>query len=260
MTRADLLLATRGLAPTRSAAQRLIERGAVQRQGAGQWVVLRKSGEDLADDCELRITDDAELRWVSRAGLKLDAALARTGLAVHGAHCLDAGQGTGGFTEVLLARGAARVVGVDVGHGQLHHSLREHAQVHALEGVNARALTREALGAAMPEAGFDLVVADLSFIPLTTVLPALVPLLAAGGTLLVLVKPQFELQPQDIGKGGLVKHAASYAEVERKLREACGVLGLRVAGWMESAVTGGDGNREFFVWAVRDARPLERTT
>ncbi len=102
----------------------------------------------------------------------------------------------------------------------------------------------------MPAAGFDLVVADLSFIPLTTVLPALAPLLAPGGTLLALVKPQFELQPKDIGKGGLVKSAASYAEVDTKLRAVCSELGLSVIDWFDSPVTGGDGNREFFVRAA----------
>jgi 23S rRNA (cytidine1920-2'-O)/16S rRNA (cytidine1409-2'-O)-methyltransferase len=140
-----------------------------------------------------------------------------------------------------------------VGHGQLHHTLREHPRVAAIEGMNARALTREVIGDAVPQAGFDLVVADLSFIPLTTVLPALVPLLAARGTLLALVKPQFELQPKDIGKGGLVKTGASYAEVERKLRGACAELGLGVIDWFDSAITGGDGNREFFVRAVLGA-------
>ncbi|WP_428420322.1 TlyA family RNA methyltransferase [Methylibium sp.] len=249
MPRVDQLLVQRGLAPTRSAAQRLIDRGAVERRAAADWVRLRKSGEDLAEATELRVTDDAELRWVSRAGLKLDGALAHCGLDVAGGTALDVGQSTGGFTEVLLARGAARVVGVDVGRGQLHPSLRGHARVTAIEGLNARGLTREALGASMPQAGFDVVVADLSFIPLTTVLPALVPLLAAGGTLLALVKPQFELQPKDIGKGGLVKSAASYAEVERKLREACRQLGLAVIDWIDSAVAGGDGNREFFIRA-----------
>ena len=200
----------------------------------------------------------SQVERLREAGVDIHA-LARTGLSVQGAHCLDVGQGTGGFTEVLLASGAAHVVGVDVGHGQLHPSLRAHAQVSAVEGVNARSLTREALGALapVPAGGFDLLVADLSFIPLTTVLPALVPLLAQGGALLALVKPQFELQPQDIGKGGLVKHASAYAEVERKLREACLGLGLGVTAWLESAVTGGDGNREFFIWAVHEQRPLE---
>lgn len=249
--RADQLLLQRGMAPTRSAAQRLIERGAVERRAGAGWTVLRKTGEDLLDATELRITDDAELRWVSRAGLKLDGALARCDdLRVAGATALDVGQSTGGFTEVLLARGAAQVVGVDVGRGQLHPSLRGHAQVTAIEGLNARGLTRAALGEAMPAAGFDLVVADLSFIPLTTVLPALRPLLGPGGTLLALVKPQFELQPKDIGKGGLVKSAASYAEVETKLREACAALGLSVVDWFDSPVAGGDGNREFFVRAA----------
>lgn len=257
MTRADILLVARGLTPTRSAAQRLIDRGAVERRAATGWARLRKSGEDLAENADLRISDDAELRWVSRAGLKLDGALAQCGLDIARCTALDVGQSTGGFTEVLLARGALRVVGVDVGCGQLHPSLRGHAQVMAIEGLNARGLTRAALGAAMPKAGFDVVVADLSFIALTTVLPALVPLLAASGTLLALVKPQFELQPRDIGKGGLVKSAASYVEVEHKLREACRELGLTVTDWFESAVAGGDGNREFFVRAAPVPRSLE---
>ncbi len=257
MPRVDLLLVQRGLAPTRSAAQRLIERGAVERRAGTAWTLLRKTGEDLAEATELRITDDAELRWVSRAGLKLDGALGHCGLPVTGAVALDVGQSTGGFSEVLLARGAAQVVGVDVGRGQLHHSLRDHPQVTAIEGLNARGLTREALGAAMPAAGFDVIVADLSFIPLTTVLPALVPLLTGSGSLLALVKPQFELQPKDIGKGGLVKSAASHAEVELKLRTACAALGLAVIDWFDSAVTGGDGNREFFVWARPSGQPLE---
>ena len=255
--RADQLILQRGLAPTRSAAQRLIERGAVQRRTPQGWTPLRKTGEDLGDTAELRITDDAELRWVSRAGLKLEAALQQTGLELRGLVCLDAGQSTGGFTEVLLAQGAVRVVGVDVGHGQLHPSLRGHPQVTAIEGMNARSLTSEALSGAMPASGFDLVVADLSFIPLTTVLPALVPLLAPGGQLLALVKPQFELQPADIGKGGLVKRAASYAVVEAKLREACRSLGLVVNDWLDSAIAGGDGNREFFLRAAPGAPPPE---
>lgn len=251
--RADQILLQRGMAPTRSAAQRLIERGAVERSAPAGWVRLRKTGEDLLETTELRITDDAELRWVSRAGLKLDAALTHCKLDVAGLVALDVGQSTGGFTEVLLARGAQHVVGVDVGSGQLHHTLRAHPKVTAIEGTNARALTREALGElagdAMPADGFDLLVADLSFIPLTTVLPALVPLFAAQGTLLALVKPQFELQPKDIGKGGLVKTGSSYAEVERKLRDACAALQLDVIDWFDSAITGGDGNREFFIRA-----------
>jgi len=247
--RADQLLVSQGIAPTRSAAQRLIERGAVQCHGPRGWSVCRKAGEDLPPGCELQVTDDAELRWVSRGGLKLEAALAHTQLSVDRCIALDVGQSTGGFTDVLLKRGAARVVGVDVGHGQLHPRLRGDPRVAALEGVNARHLTPDDLAPHLPEAGFDLIVGDLSFISLTLVLPALVPLLARRGDLLMLVKPQFELQPDAIGKGGLVKDDAALAQVESRLREACGMLGLQVRDYFPSSITGGDGNREFFVWA-----------
>lgn len=237
--RADLLIVELGLAPTRSAAQRLIERGAVRLQGGR---VLRKSGEDLAAGCALEVTDDAELRWVSRAGLKLEGALAHTGLDVAGRHALDVGQSTGGFTEVLLARGAAQVTGIDVGHGQLHPRLRSDPRVQALEGVNARHVDAS-LGR------FGVIVGDLSFISLTLVLPAIAPLLQPLGDLLMLVKPQFELQPEHIGKGGLVKSAGSYALVEQRLREACAARGLQVADYFQSPIAGGDGNTEFFVHA-----------
>ena len=218
--RADQLLVQRGLAPTRSAAQRLIERGAVRWRALyppHEWAVPRKSGEDLPEAIEIEITDDAELRFVSRGGLKLDGA--------------------------LVQRGAARVVGLDVGHGQLAEKLRGDARITALEGVNARHLD----AAALPVQSFDLIVGDLSFISLSLVLPALAPLL--GGTLLMLVKPQFELQPADIGKGGLVKDPAAYARVEARLREACAALRLKVVDWFDSPIAGGDGNREFFLQA-----------
>lgn len=250
--RADQLLVQQGLAPTRSAAQRLIERGAVRWLGPRGWTVPRKSGEELPPGCTVELTDDAELRWVSRGGLKLEAALREAAITrLDGAVALDVGQSTGGFTEVLLSLGCARVVGVDVGHGQLHPRLASDARVTALEGVNARALSPAVLGPAWPAAGFDLITGDLSFISLTLVLPALAPLLAASGTLLMLVKPQFELQPADIGKGGLVKDPAAYGRVEHRLRAACGELGLVLRAWRDSAITGGDGNREFFLQAGR---------
>src|SRR4051812_4368062 len=241
--RADQLLVQRGVAPSRSAAQRLIERGGVRWRAAAGWAVPRKAGEELPDAAEIEIVDDAELRFVSRGGLKLDGALAHCAIHVRGMTCLDVGQGSGGFTDVLLARGAARVVGVDVGQGQLHPRLAADRRVTALEGVNARRLDAGAL----PCGRFDLIVADLSFISLTLVLPALAPL--AGGELLLLVKPQFELQPADIGKGGLVRDAAAYARVEQRLRDACAANGLSVIDWLPSVVSGGDGNREFFLRA-----------
>jgi 23S rRNA (cytidine1920-2'-O)/16S rRNA (cytidine1409-2'-O)-methyltransferase len=241
--RADQLLVHRGLAPSRSAAQRLIERGAVQWLGPRGWALPRKAGDELPEGCELQVIDDAELRWASRGGLKLEGALDRTGIAVEGRLCLDVGQSTGGFTDVLLARGAKHVVGVDVGQGQLVQRLRDDARVTALEGVNARHLEASQL----PFPHYGLIVGDLSFISLTLVLPALKPLLQ--GDLLMLVKPQFELQPEHIGKGGLVKDAASYALVEQRLRAACEEQGLSVKDWFQSPVAGGDGNTEFFVWA-----------
>jgi 23S rRNA (cytidine1920-2'-O)/16S rRNA (cytidine1409-2'-O)-methyltransferase len=256
--RVDQLLVQRGLAPSRSAAQRLIQRGAVRWLSPSGWSQPKKAGDELPVHCELEVADDAELRWVSRGGLKLEGALAATALDLAGRSALDVGQSTGGFTDVLLAQGVQRVVGVDVGHGQLHARLRGDPRVRAFEGINARQLQPQQLGDAMPAGGFGFITGDLSFISLTLVLPALSALLAPGGDLLMLVKPQFELQPADIGKGGLVKDAASYARVEQRLRQACAGCGLHVAGWLDSAVTGGDGNREFFVWA-RPARQGDST-
>lgn len=262
LSRADQLILEKGLAPTRSAAQRLIEQGAVQWSGPKGWTTVRKAGETLPIDCEFQILDDAETRWVSRAGLKLEGALAhckakKPQVAVKSKVCLDVGQSTGGFTQVLLSQGAKKVVGVDVGHAQVHASIREHPQVVVIEGVNARHLGEDDLGEDLPRTktknGFDLIVGDLSFISLTLVLPALVPLLDDKGELLMLVKPQFELQPGQIGKGGLVKDPASYAEVEARIRQACAELGLTVRDYFDSAIAGGDGNREFFVRAHKKA-------
>ncbi|MBN8488196.1 MAG: TlyA family RNA methyltransferase [Burkholderiales bacterium] len=249
--RVDQLIVQRGLAPSRSAAQRLIEHGAVRWLGPTGWQVPKKAGEDLPEGCQLEVTDDAELRWVSRGGLKLAGALRQAGLDLAGAVALDVGQSTGGFTEVLLDAGCRAVFGVDVGHGQLHPRLAADERVHAFEGVNARHLSAADLGPQAPARGFDLITGDLSFISLTLVLPALSPLLAADGTLLMLVKPQFELQPTEINKKGLVKDAASYPHVERRLRQACETCGLAVRAWRDSPVSGGDGNREFFVQAQR---------
>jgi len=247
--RADQLLVQRGLAPTRSAAQRLIARDAVRWLGVKGWAVPRKAGEDLPEGCGLQVTDDAELRFVSRGGLKLEGALAKCGLDVRGLRCLDVGQSTGGFTDLLLQRGAARVVGIDVGHGQLHAQLAADARVELYEGLNARDVSGSAFAAAHAPHSFDFVTGDLSFISLTLVLPTLAMYLAAGGHLLMLVKPQFELQPEQIGKGGIVKDSASFALVETRIRASCKVLLLTVSGYFRSPITGGNGNTEFFVWA-----------
>jgi 23S rRNA (cytidine1920-2'-O)/16S rRNA (cytidine1409-2'-O)-methyltransferase len=253
--RADQLLLHRGLAPTRSAAQRLIDTGAVRWFGPKGWAVPRKAGEDLPEDCRLEVTDDAELRFASRGGLKLEAALAHCQLDVAGRNCLDIGQSTGGFTDALLQRGAARVVGLDVGRGQLAAGLAGDARVVSHEGINARDVAGSAFEQSEPKHSFGLVVADLSFITLTHILPTVAACLAPGGDALMLVKPQFELQPADIGKGGLVKHASAYPRVEARIREACAALKLNVRDYFDSPVTGGDGNREFFVWASGAENP-----
>ena len=253
--RADQLLVERGLAASRSQAVRLIAGGLRWRDGAG-WRMVGKNGEDVPANAELELLDAAEARYVSRGGLKLEGALAVAGIDARGRRCLDVGQSTGGFTDCLLQQGAAHVVGVDVGHGQLHPRLRADARVTAVEGVNARALDASAWAAASPaDTQFDLIVGDLSFISLTLVLPALLPLLATTGELLMLVKPQFELQPAQIGKGGIVRDASLYPVVEQRLRTACEMLGLQVRGWFDSPIAGGEGNREFFIHAAFASGP-----
>ena len=249
--RADQLLLERGLAASRSQAQRLIASGVEWRLGTKPWQRVSKNGDELPLPCEVRLLDNAEARYVSRGGLKLEGALLSSSLSAKGLRCLDVGQSTGGFTDCLLQQGAAQVVGLDVGHGQLHPRLRDDARVVCVERINARELEPNDVRVPDVALGFDLVVGDLSFISLTLVLPALLPLLKRGGALLMLVKPQFELQPSDIGKGGLVKDEASYVQVEARLREACAGLKLDVLGYWPSAIAGGDGNKEFWIGARR---------
>ena len=286
--RADQLLLQRQLATSRSQAQRLIGAGVRWRVASGAdapWKRIGKNSDDVPDDAHIDLLDAAEARYVSRGGLKLEGALLASGLQVDGKTCLDVGQSTGGFTDCLLQRGAKVVVGVDVGQGQLHPSLREHAQVMALEHINARELVASTLIASyadwtratgtfdgeneVPRASeassgipgadfdgsFDVIVGDLSFISQTLVLPALAALLKPGADMLMLVKPQFELQPGQVGKGGIVKDAAMYDVVELRIRDAYASLGLVIKGWFDSPITGGDGNREFFVHATAPAMP-----
>ena len=281
--RIDQLLVHIQLASTRSQAQRLIADGVEWLQG-DTWKRIVKNGEDVPEGASVRLLNDAEARYVSRGGLKLEAALAHVGLNVRGMACLDVGQSTGGFTDCLLQHGAVSVVGVDVGSAQLHPQLRTDPRVLCVEKVNARALEAADLIAAYEDSvgsdgmfdaegdstlpnsdeaalaaasefvpAFDLVVGDLSFISQTLVLPAVVPLLKPGGTLLTLVKPQFELQPGQVGKGGIVKDASMYLLVEQRLRDACADLGLTVTAWFDSPIAGGDGNHEFFICAHKPA-------
>jgi 23S rRNA (cytidine1920-2'-O)/16S rRNA (cytidine1409-2'-O)-methyltransferase len=249
--RADQLLVERGLAVSRSQAQRLIAAGVQWRSGSGAFRRVSKNGETLPEGAELVVLDDAQARYVSRGGRKLEAALAASGWDVKGWRCLDVGQSTGGFTDCLLQQGARQVVGIDVGHDQLHPRLRADARVVCIEGLNAREL--HAADVRIPDAGlgFDLAVGDVSFISLRLVLPGVVSLIKPGGCLLMLVKPQFELQPGQVGKGGIVRDPALYEPVQARIHQACLAAGLVVQAWRDSPIAGGDGNREFFVQAVR---------
>lgn len=242
--RLDQVLVEQGLAASRSIAQRLIAAGRVACEGE----VLLKPAQLLPADARLQVAQDDGDPYVSRGALKLAGALRHSGVDPRGCVCLDVGQSTGGFSDCLLQAGAARVVGVDVGHGQLHPRLKADPRITAFEGINCRTLEAADLGEAMPAAGFELIVADVSFISLTLILPRLPALLACEGQMLLLVKPQFEVGPGGIGKGGIVRDPALYAEVERKLRQCCDNMHLEVLGWFDSPITGADGNREFFIW------------
>ena len=201
LLRADALLVHRGLAASRTQAQKLIAAGRVFVDGAP----ITKPALELPPDAGLTVSNDDSDRYVSRGGLKLAGALDKTGITVDGRPCLDVGQSTGGFSDCLLQAGAERVVGVDVRHGQLHGKLKNDDRITALEGINCRALTAADLGDAMPADGFKLIVGDVSFISMALILPQLPALLAADGDLLLLIKPQFEVGPHNIGKGGIVR-------------------------------------------------------
>jgi 23S rRNA (cytidine1920-2'-O)/16S rRNA (cytidine1409-2'-O)-methyltransferase len=242
--RVDLLLVEAGLAPTRARAQALVL--------AGQVVVedqrVDKPGTRVPVDAALRLKGEP-MPYVSRGGLKLEAALRHFALDVRGAVCADIGASTGGFTDCLLQAGAARVHALDVGRGQLHDRLRTDPRVVSREGVNARYLTAEDL----PES-VSVMVVDVSFISLTQVLPAAVPFLAPGGTLVSLVKPQFEAGRDEVGKGGVVRDEVVRAAAVERVRTCVIGLGLTVVGTLDSPVHGPAGNREVLL-AARRIRP-----
>jgi 23S rRNA (cytidine1920-2'-O)/16S rRNA (cytidine1409-2'-O)-methyltransferase len=236
--RADLLLVARGLCESRAKARAAIEAGGVLADGRP----VAKAAELLADDAVLEARPAHP--WVGRGALKLEHALVSWPIQVEGRVVLDVGASTGGFTEVCLAAGAARVYAVDVGRGQLHASLTDDPRVVILEGVDARSLT----AAQIPQAP-QLIVCDVSFIGLAKALPAALALAAPGADLVALVKPQFEVGPEGVGKGGLVRDEAARAGA---LSNAAAFL--EAAGWAirettDSPIEGGDGAREYLLWA-----------
>jgi 23S rRNA (cytidine1920-2'-O)/16S rRNA (cytidine1409-2'-O)-methyltransferase len=235
--RADLALVERGLAPSRARAQALILEGLVR---CGDRVV-EKAGEWVPADAPLRVTGE-DHPYVGRGGVKLAAALDAFGIDPRGAVCLDVGASTGGFTDCLLQRGAARVWAVDVGYGQLAWSLRTDPRVRVIERANIRTLDRTAI----PDP-IALVTIDVSFISLRLVLPNVLQWLQPGGRVVALVKPQFEVGKGEVGRGGIVRDAAMRERVVDEIAAVAAGLGLTSIGTLPSPITGHDGNQEYLV-------------
>jgi 23S rRNA (cytidine1920-2'-O)/16S rRNA (cytidine1409-2'-O)-methyltransferase len=240
--RIDRLLVERGLVASRERAQRLVMAGMVM---VGDRVVA-KPGTEVSDDADVRLRGE-DSPYVSRGGEKLAGALDAFGIGVRGLVVLDVGASTGGFTDCLLQRGAARVFAVDVGYGQLAWTLRQDSRVVVIERTNARSLAP-----AMLPATPDMAVVDVSFISLRTVLPAIVAVVKAGADVVALVKPQFEVGRGRVGKGGVVRDPALRAEAVALVGQSAAALGLTVRGESESVLSGPKGNREVF---LRLARP-----
>ncbi len=269
--RIDVWLVENGKVSSRQKAQELISEGRIYLIDAGgRRQLIKKSSYTVPENSDFQIqvatTDGPE--FVSRGGLKLLGALKRLpDFDVRGQTVLDFGISTGGFTDCLLQAGAHRVVGVDVGHGQLAEKLRRDSRVILLEGLNVREASvesspvRSQILGANGEARYSRIVIDVSFISLKLVLPAAVALLddsnaasptSAGGSgkILALVKPQFEVGREGLGKNGIVKDAKLYPQVEAAIRDTCVALGLKVEDFFESPILGSDGNKEFFIYAA----------
>ena len=240
--RLDQLLVDRGLAETKSKAQAVIMAGLVYSSERK----LEKPGEALRADIAIEVRQNG-LGWVSRGALKLIQGLDQFRISPAGLTCIDVGASTGGFTEVLLTRGARKVYAVDVGYGQLAQKLRDDPTVVNLERTNARHLT----GDQVPEQ-IDLLVCDASFIGLSTVLPAALALCGEEATAIVLIKPQFEVGPERVGKGGVVRDPALHAEVCDRYRDWFETRGWKVLGVTPSPITGPAGNVEFLLGAIRN--------
>jgi len=261
-SRLDKYLVDQGYCRSRSQAQELISAGLVELQQSAHWTKAVKPSQTLIIDTPIRIQENKLQNYVSRGALKLIGALDYSDLTISGMHVLDVGQSTGGFTQAALERGASSVTGIEVGHHQLAENLRSDSRVRVFEGINARELRQwfqdqintESLDIANQLSGktirkFDLAVMDVSFISQTQILPGLPLVLKSGGYLVSLVKPQFEVGPKGLGKGGIVTNSALYNDVEIVITSTCKEAGLEVLHYFDSPIQGGDGNREFFIVA-----------
>lgn len=235
--RIDKLLVDRGLADSRTRAQAMIMAGIVLADERR----IDKPAEKIEFGAIIRLKGvSAETKYASRGGLKLEAALNEFHIDVAGMRCIDVGASTGGFTDCLLQAGARSVTAIDAGTNQLVWSLRQNPRVIVREKTNARWLRSEDF----PDK-FDLAVMDVSFISVTKVIPAIVPLLSTAGRLVVLIKPQFEVGPGEVGKGGIVRDADKRERVVREVNEYAESIGLRAEGLIESPILGAEGNKEF---------------
>ncbi len=242
-TRLDKLLVERGLTPSRERAQALILAGKV----LVNEQKIEKAGASVDPDAAVRLLGE-DLRYVSRGGLKLERALEYWRIDLKGKVCLDVGASTGGFTDCMLQHEAAKVVAVDTGYGQMDFRLRNDARVRLLEKTNARYLTREDISEDV-----DFVAMDVSFISATLVLPAVIEAASSGSKLppnqvVVLVKPQFEVGRELVGKGGIVRDEAAQLNAVRKVQDALRALGAKHTEWIESPILGAKGNREFLLY------------
>ena len=239
--RLDMVLVERGLAETRTKARALIMAGGVYVDG----VKTDKAGALVKEGSGVAVRDTS-LKYVSRGGLKLEAALKEFGIDPTGETAVDIGASTGGFTDCLLRSGAAKVYAIDVGYGQLDWKLRQDPRVVVREKLNARYIKPEDTGEPA-----DIVVIDVSFISLTMIIPPALALLRPGGVLLALIKPQFEVGKGEVGKGGIVRDESKHREVVDKITEFVKSLGIGVLGVIPSPIEGAEGNKEFLIAAVK---------
>ncbi|MBX3293385.1 MAG: TlyA family RNA methyltransferase [Acidobacteria bacterium] len=235
--RIDVLMMERGVAASRSKAQAMVM--------AGEVLVdekkVEKPSEQYGEDAVIRIKgDERASRYVSRGGLKLEAALEAFSIDASGKRCIDIGSSTGGFTDCLLQHGASHVTAIDAGTNQLDWKLRSDERVEVRENTNARYLSPDVF-----LDRFDIAVMDVSFISVTKIIPAVIDLLVAGGVLIVLIKPQFEVGKGEVGKGGIVRDAAKHERVIAEVLSFASTLGLQHIGTIGSPITGAEGNKEF---------------
>lgn len=237
-------------------ARELIKSNQVEVCWKGRWTIVNfphwrvPPGEDFL----VRLVSPDLLKYVSRAGLKLEAALKHIGLSVEGITALDIGQSTGGFTDCLLHAGCKAVVGLDVGHGQLHPKIKTDPRVKSFEGVNVRGIHLHPELSSSFKQAYGLIVIDVSFVSLTQVIPVVAKLMNNGEKVLALVKPQFEVGAHNLNKRGVVRSEVEYDKVQVKIQNCAQSENLKVLAYFESGLIGADGNQEFFIFLERNGK------